>query len=47
MLKLTWYMRGGVSISELYDMEANHISHINSIVEGNFELSKQAGMPIL
>lgn len=47
MLKLTWYMRGGVSISELYDMEANHISHITSIVQDNFELSKQAGMPIL
>jgi hypothetical protein len=47
MLKLTWYMRGGVSITELYDMEANHISHINSIVESNFELSKQAGVPIL
>jgi len=47
MLKLTWYMRGGVSITELYDMEANHISHITSIVESNFELSKQAGVPIL
>ena len=47
MLKLTWYMRGGVSISELYDMEANHISHISAIVESNFELSKQAGVPIL
>ncbi len=47
MLKLTWYMRGGVSITELYDMPANHISHINAIVEENFEMSKKAGMPIL
>tara|TARA_B100000953_G_C17729181_1_gene328211 strand:- start:143 stop:364 length:222 start_codon:yes stop_codon:yes gene_type:complete len=47
LLKLTWYMRGGVSISELHDMPASHIEYLNEIVQENFELSKKAGAPIL
>ena len=34
LLKLTWYMRRGL-ITELHDMPAEHIKHINSIVEEN------------
>ena len=40
-------MRGGVSISELHDMPAGHISYLNEIINDNFELSKKAGTPIL
>jgi|TARA_B110000263_G_scaffold144174_1_gene125074 hypothetical protein len=47
LLQLSWYMRGGVSISELHDMPVNHLTHINEIVNENFELSKKAGTPIL
>ena len=48
MLKLTWYMRGGVTISELHDMPVAHIRpHKFEIIEENYEMSKQAGVPIL
>mgnify|MGYP001211312051 CR=1 FL=1 len=47
LYKLTWYMRGGVSISELHDMPVGHITYLNEVVTDNFELSKQAGTPIL
>ena len=47
MLQLSWYMRGGVTIEHLYNMPAQHIKHINRIVEENFEMSKKAGMPII
>ena len=47
LYKLTWYMRGGVSISELHDMPINHITYLNDIVSENFEMSKKAGVPIL
>ena len=47
LLQLSWYMRGGVSISELHNMPVTHIKHLNEIVEKNFEMSKKAGMPIL
>jgi len=40
-------MRGGVSISELQEMPVGHIDHLNEIINENFELSKQAGTPIL
>ena len=47
MLRLCWYMRGGVTIEQMYDMPPAHLEHINSIVEDNFEMSKKAGMPII
>ena len=47
MYKLSWYMRGGVSISEIHQMPADHIKYLNEIVNDNFEMSKQAGTPIL
>lgn len=47
LLKLTWYMRGGVSISELHQMPVGHIKHLNDIVNENYEMSKKAGTPIL
>ena len=47
LYKLTWYMRGGVSVSEIHDMPANHIKYLNDIVSENFEMSKKAGVPIL
>lgn len=40
-------MRGGVSISELHEMPVGHIAHLNEIINDNFEMSKQAGTPIL
>ena len=47
LYKLTWYMRGGVSISELHEMPAGHIKYLNEVITDNFEMSKQAGVPIL
>lgn len=47
MIKLTWYMRGGITISELYEMPADHIKHIKSVIDDNFEMSKKAKHPIL
>lgn len=40
-------MRGGVSISELHEMPANHLDYLNDIVTENFEMSKKAGMPMV
>lgn len=40
-------MRGGVSLTELYEMPVTHIKHIRSVVEDNFEMSKKAKHPIL
>ena len=47
LLQLSWYMRGGVSISEIQEMPVGHIKYINDIINDNFEMSKKAGVPIL
>ena len=47
LYKLSWYMRGGVSIKELHEMPVNHIEYLNDIIKDNFEMSQKAGTPIL
>ena len=47
LLELSWYMRGGVSITELHNMPLRDLQLINDVIENNIELSKKAGTPIL
>tara|TARA_B100000123_G_C25721874_1_gene424941 strand:- start:162 stop:383 length:222 start_codon:yes stop_codon:yes gene_type:complete len=47
LLQLVWYMRGGVSITELHNMPLRDLQLINDVIENNIELSKKAGTPIL
>lgn len=47
MIKLTWFMRGGVTLSEIYEMPVSHIEYINDTIKDNFEMSKKSGTPIL
>jgi fructose-bisphosphate aldolase class 1 len=46
LIKLTWYMRGGVTLSEIYEMPSNHIEFINEVVKDNIETSKKIKHPI-
>ena len=46
LIKLTWYMRGGISLTEIYDMPVGNIKHIESVIQDNVELSKKAKTPI-
>jgi hypothetical protein len=34
-------MRGGVSLTEIYDMPLNHINYINELIQDNIEFSKK------
>ena len=40
-------MRGGITISELYEMPVGMFKHIEKQIKDNYELSKKAGTPIL
>ena len=42
MTKIAWYMRGGVTLSELLDMPQSDYKHFNTVIQENLELSKQA-----
>ena len=46
-MKLCWYMRGGVSVTEIMHMNASQRQAIEKTVNDNIELSKRAKTPIL
>lgn len=46
--RFSWYMRGGVSISEiLYDTDIEDQEIIQRIIKDNIEITKTAKMPLL
>lgn len=45
LLKICWYMRGGLTLTELYELDTNDRTLIASIVEENLETTKTSGLP--
>ena len=46
--KLSWYMRGGVSVHDLlYDTDIEDQDIMNNIIKDNIENTKNAKMPLL
>ena len=45
VLKLCWYMRGGVTYDEAMQMSQTDHSLINDIVKENLETTKKTGLP--
>ena len=45
VLKLCWYMRGGVTYDEAMQMSQTDHSLINDIVKENLETTKKSGLP--
>ena len=44
ILKMCWYMRGGVTYDELMDMSVTERIIISSIIEENLETTKKSGL---
>ena len=44
-LKMTWYMRGGVTYNEVMQMSADERSAINQIIKENLETTKKSKLP--
>ena len=44
-LKMTWYMRGGVSYSEVMQMSPEERTAIGEIIKENLETTKKSKMP--
>jgi len=44
-LKMTWYMRGGISYSEIMSMSPSEREAIGEIVKENLETTKKSKMP--
>ncbi len=45
VLKLCWYMRGGVTYDEAMHMSTSERNIINDIVKENLETTKKSGLP--
>lgn len=45
IFRLCWYMRGGLTLSEAYEMEISDREIIAKIVESNLEITKSSGLP--
>jgi hypothetical protein len=45
LYQMCWYMRGGITIEQLYLLEPNDRVIISSIIKGNLETTKESGLP--
>lgn len=45
ILKLCWYMRGGITYDEAMQLSATERNIINDIVKENLETTKKSGLP--
>jgi hypothetical protein len=45
ILKLCWYMRGGVGFEEAMQMSSKDRDLINELVKENLETTKKSGLP--
>ncbi len=44
-LKITWYMRGGISYEEAMNLCTAERTLINDIIKDNLETTKKSGLP--
>jgi len=45
VLKLCWYMRGGITYDEAMQMSESDRRIVNEIVKDNLETTKKSGLP--
>jgi hypothetical protein len=45
LFRLSWYMRGGITFSELYNMGIQEREIIGKIIKENLETTKKSGLP--
>jgi hypothetical protein len=45
IFRLCWHMRGGVTLTEAYEMDVSDREIIAKIIESNFEITKESGLP--
>lgn len=45
LLKICWYMRGGITIDEAYALSQEEREIIGEIIKENLETTKKSGLP--
>jgi hypothetical protein len=45
LYQMCWYMRGGVTIDQMFMMDSNDRDIISKIIKSNLETTKDSGLP--
>lgn len=45
IFRLVWFMRGGLTLSEAYELDISDREIINKVIKDNLETAKETGMP--
>jgi hypothetical protein len=45
LYKLAWFMRGGISLAELYVLDTNDREILSELIQENLETTKNSGLP--
>jgi len=45
IIKICWYMRGGITMTEAWDLDLEDKKLIGSLIKENLETTKKSGMP--
>lgn len=45
LYRICWYMRGGLSVSEAYNLAPDDLEVLNNIIKDNLETTKKSGIP--
>jgi hypothetical protein len=45
LIKICWYMRGGITISEAFLLTMDDRMLVNNLIEANLETTKTSGLP--
>ena len=46
LMEILWYMRGGISLNDAYNLTWDQRKYIFELIKENQELSKKTGRPI-
>lgn len=45
MMKICWYMRGGISLDDAFSLSADERELVSDIIKENLETTKKSGLP--
>ena len=45
LFRTSWFMRGGITLEQLYLLDMNELNIVSKIITKNLETAKESGMP--
>jgi len=45
LFRLVWFMRGGITLAEVYELDVADRELVHKIIKANLETAKETGMP--